>query len=196
VTDLARRSQALGLRPALLLVDMVQAFTNPSSPLGSEADEVVAACAQLLVAFRARHLPICFTTVVYRSDREARVFRARVPALELLAAGSSAVQVDARVAPHTGEMLLEKQYASAFFGTGLAAWLREQGADSLVVCGLTTSGCVRATVVDGLQHDYVVWVPRQAVGDRNAAAHAANLHDMHAKYADVVSLDAVLEALA
>ena len=81
-----------------------------------------------------------------------------------------------------------KQFASAFFGTDLAEWLRAEQADSLIVCGLTTSGCVRATVVDGLQHNFPVWVPEESVGDRNADAHRANLHDMHAKYAEVVTL--------
>ena len=94
-----------------------------------------------------------------------------------------------------GEALIEKQWASSFFGTDLAVQLKAAKADSLVVTGLTTSGCVRATVVDGLQHDYPVVVPREAVGDRNAEAHRANLHDLHAKYAEVQGLDEVLAAL-
>ncbi len=91
--------------------------------------------------------------------------------------------------------MVEKQYASAFFGTDLLPRLREAGVDSLVVTGLTTSGCVRASVVDGLQHGYNVWVPREAVGDRNREAHEANLHDLHAKYADVVGLGELLDLL-
>ncbi len=193
--DLARQAQPLGQRPALLLVDMIEAFTDPASPLGSESDAVVNACADLLAAFRREGLPVCFTTVVYDSPDQARVFRARLPALDILVAGSDTVRIDARLAPVAGELIVEKQYASAFFGTDLAAWLEQQQADSLVVCGLTTSGCVRASVIDGLQHDYCVWVPEEAVGDRNTTAHMANLHDMHAKYAEVVSLADTLAAL-
>jgi maleamate amidohydrolase len=195
LVDLARQSQSLGARPALLLIDMINAFTDPESPLGSPSDAVVGACAQLQRAFRSKGLPVCFTTVVYSDLSQAQVFRARLPALNILAKGSSAVAVDERLYPGDGEPVFEKQYASAFFGTELSQWLDVQNADSLVVVGLTTSGCVRASVVDALQHDYVVWVPREAVGDRNTEAHAANLHDMHAKYAEVVSLSNTLDAL-
>jgi len=195
VADLARQPQTLGVRPALLLVDMIEAFTDPSSPLGCESDDVVAACRRLLEAFRRRGLPVVYTTVVYDSADQAAVFRARLPALNALRRGSRAVAVDARLAPATGESVVEKHHASAFHRTDLAERLRWLTADSLVVTGLTTSGCVRASVVDALQHDFVAWVPRQAVGDRNNAAHAANLHDMHAKYAEVVGVEDALAAL-
>jgi len=194
--DLARRPQPLGTRPALIVVDVIGAFTDAAGPLGCPADGVVAACARLLTAFRARKLPVCFTTVIYRDAGAAPVFRARLPALELLQPGSAAVAVDPRLPLQDGEMLVEKRYASAFFGTQLDGWLRDRTVDSLVVCGLTTSGCVRATAVDGLQHDYPVWIPREAVADRNRDAHHANLHDLHAKYAEVVALDTALEALS
>jgi nicotinamidase-related amidase len=179
----------------LILIDMINAFTDPGSPLGSDSDLVVDACGALLGAFRSAGFPVCFTTVVYHSASEAPVFRARLPALDLLEAGSEATAVDPRLKPIDGELLLEKRYASAFFGTKLAEQLRAMGADSLVVVGLTTSGCVRATVIDGLQNDFSVWVPREAVGDRNSEAHRANLHDMHAKYAEVVSLAETLAAI-
>jgi nicotinamidase-related amidase len=120
------------------------------------------------------------------------VFRARLPALDILQAGSHWVGIDPRLAPVSGEPVFAKQFASGFHGTGLAAWLKAQGADSVVVAGLTTSGCVRATAVDALQHDYPVVVAREAVGDRDAAAHAANLHDLHAKYADVLGIEEIL----
>lgn len=196
MSDLARNSLGLGQRPALILVDMIRGFTDPACPLGSACDEVVAANAALLDAFRTAGLPVFYTTVVYRKPEQARVFRRRIAALNLLTPDSQWVAVDPRLAPQAGEALLEKQWASSFFGTDLAQQLHAAGADSLVVTGLTTSGCVRATVVDGLQHDYPVVVPRQAVGDRNPEAHAANLFDMHAKYADVQDLDQVLAKLA
>ncbi len=193
--DLDRQAVGLGECPALLLVDMINGFTDPACPLGSDCAGVVAANATLLAAFRQRGLPVFYTTVVYHDAAQARVFRVRLPALNVLAPGSRWVEVDPALAPQTGEVVVEKQWASAFYGTNLADQLRACGVDSLIVTGLTTSGCVRATVVDGLQHDYPVVVPREAVGDRNGAAHEANLHDMNAKYADVLSLEEVLALL-
>lgn len=195
MADLDRRSQGLGQRPALVLVDVINGFTDPECPLGSEADTVVSACERLLQAFREAGLPVFFTTVVYRDPGQARVFRARLPALDVLEPGSHWVQIDPRVAPQEDEIIIEKQWASGFFKTSLHERLTASGADSLVVTGLTTSGCVRATAVDGLQYDYPVTVPREAVGDRNARAHEANLFDLDAKYADVVAVEAVLRHL-
>jgi len=193
--DLERRSQGLGHRPALLLVDLIEGFTNPACPLGSEAGAVVAANQSLLKGFRAKGLPIFFTTVVYHNDDQAKVFRLRVPALNVLTPGSKWIEVDQRLAPEPGETVIEKQWASGFFATDLAERLRAAAVDSLVVTGLTTSGCVRATAVDGLQHDFPVVVPRQAVGDRNLEAHEANLFDLNAKYADVLELKEVLDVV-
>lgn len=193
--DLQRNSVGIGLRPALLLVDMIKGFTSSDCPLGTDCHEVVEANARLLAAFRAKGLPVFFTTVVYHNDQQASVFRNRIQALNCLTPESEWVKVDPALTPLEGEALIEKQWASSFFGTDLDVQLRAAGADSLVVTGLTTSGCVRATVVDGLQHDFPVVVPREAVGDRNPQAHAANLHDMHAKYADVMSLQDVLASV-
>lgn len=196
MNDLDRRGQGLGERPALVLVDLIEGFTDPGCPLGSKADDVVAACARLLAAFRERGLPVFFTTVVYRDENEARVFRDRLPALNVLTPDSRWVRIDPRLSPREDEPVIEKRHASGFFGTDLAERLRSAGVDSLVVCGLTTSGCLRATAVDGLQHDYRVVVPREATGDRNPAAHEANLFDLNAKYADVMALEAVFSLLA
>ncbi len=193
--DLERTSIGLGRRPALVLVDLINGFTNPDCPLGSECPEVVAANAKLLGLFRARGLPVFYTTVVYHDEEQASVFRRRIDALNVLQPGSEWIEVDLALAPEPGEQLIEKQWASAFFGTDLDAQLRAAGADSLVVTGLTTSGCVRATVVDGMQYNYPVVVPREAVGDRNPDAHEANLFDMNAKYADVVAMAELEEML-
>ena len=190
--DLECTSQGLGQRPALVLVDIIRGFTDPDCPLGSEADDVVEANRKLLAAFRSMGLPVLFTTVVYHDDHQARVFRDRVPALELLKPDSHWIEVDPRLEPLAGERIIEKQWASGFFKTDLDQLLRSLGVDSLVVTGLTTSGCVRATAVDGLQYDYKVVVPAEAVGDRNPDAHCANLFDLNAKYADVLDLDTVL----
>ncbi len=194
--NLQRESLGLGQKPALILVDMIEGFTHSECPLGSECPEVVAANVVLLQAFRDASLPVFFTTVIYRRDDQARVFRKRVPALNLLIPESRWVRVDERVAMREGEVLVEKQWASAFRGTDIDTQLRALSVDSLVVTGLTTSGCVRATAVDGLQYDYQVVVPREAVGDRNPEAHDANLFDLHAKYADVWSVDETVEAVS
>ena len=195
MADLDRNSLGLGDKPALIVVDMIKGFTSAECPLGSDCPEVVAANARLIESFHARDLPVAFTTVVFREESDARVFRDRVPALNVLTPDSDWVQLDERLTRRHGDLWIEKCWASGFFKTDLDAQLRERGVDSVVVTGLTTSGCVRATAVDGLQCDYRVVVPREAVGDRNAEAHAANLFDMNAKYADVLSLDEVLAAL-
>jgi nicotinamidase-related amidase len=186
--DLKREHLGIGDKPALLIVDMIKGFTDPDSPLGCECPNVVAANAELLQEFRQRELPVYFTTVVYHNADQARIFRDRINALNVLTPGSAWVQVDDRLTLAPGEELLEKQWASAFHKTDLDKRLRSRGVDSLVVTGLTTSGCVRATAVDGLQFDYRVVVPREAVGDRNQEAHEANLFDLQAKYADVMSV--------
>jgi nicotinamidase-related amidase len=103
--------------------------------------------------------------------------------------------VDPRLERKAGEPLIEKKWTSGFSGTDLADRLTEAGADCLVITGLTTSGCVRATALDALQHEFPVFIPRSAVGDRNQEAHEANLHDLHAKYADVLALDDLMRTL-
>jgi nicotinamidase-related amidase len=174
---------------------MINGFTDGTCPLGSDCPEVVAANRILLDTFRAAGMSVFFTTVVYHNDNQASVFRGRINALNLLTPDSDWVKVDSRLAPIGGEPLIEKQWASAFFGTDLDQQLKSAGIDCIVVTGLTTSGCVRATVVDGLQCNFPVFVPREAVGDRNMEAHSANLHDMHAKYADVIGVADVVSHL-
>ena len=195
MTDLQRHSLGLGERPALVLVDVIRGFTDPACPLGSEADSVVDACRVLLDVFRQKRLPVFFTTVVYHDESQARVFRQRLPALNVLEPGSKWVKVDPRIAPIDGESVIEKQWASGFFNTDLAQQLETAGADSIVMGGLTTSGCVRATAVDGLQNDYRVVIAREATGDRNLAAHESNLFDLQAKYVDVLALQDVLDTI-
>ncbi len=187
-----------GRRPALIVVDVNVGFTDPRSPLVCDLDAVVAAIAQLVEEARAATLPVVFTTVSYDegAKRAAAAFIEKVPALLTLEAGSRWVEIDPRIAPRPGEPVLNKLFASAFFGTALSSFLAAERCDSLIVTGASTSGCVRATVVDALQHGYRTVVPREAVGDRNPAAHDANLYDMDAKYADVVSLDETLTHLA
>jgi maleamate amidohydrolase len=191
-----RRSGA-GERPALVVVDLVEGFTDPDSPLWCDADAAVAATARMLEAARASGAPVAFTTVEYdeAGARVAAAFLAKVPALRTLAPGTRWPRVDARIAPRPGEPVLAKLFASAFFGTPLQALLASQGADTVVVCGASTSGCVRATVVDALQHGYRVVVAREGVADRATGPHEAALFDIDAKYGDVVGVDEAVALL-
>ena len=192
---LERIDGGMGQRPALIVVDVVVGFTDPACPLGSEADAVVQANVDLMNAFHQAQMPVVLTTVVYHNEEQASVFRARVPALNLLTPDSQWVQFDPRLPIVETDLQLEKRHASSFHGTDLNNWLRANHVDTVVVTGLTTSGCVRATAVDGLQNNYRVLVPREACGDRDEQAHEANLYDLNAKYADVVSLRDVLDSL-
>ena len=186
-----------GQRPALIVVDMTRGFTDPESPLGCDLDGPIEAIQKLLEASRRADIPIVFTTVAYReSDKlTAAAFIDKVPALLTLEAGSRWAEIDPRISPHKVEPVLNKLFASGFYGTGLPSLLAAAGVDTLIVTGTSTSGCVRATVVDALQYGYRPVVPREAVGDRNPDAHEANLYDMDAKYADVVSIDEALKYL-
>lgn len=183
-------------RYALVLVDLSVGFTDPTkSILASECAAVIEANRTLLKAFRQRGWPVIFTTVAYNNPSQARVFREKIPALNVLVAGSELVEIDPRLAPLEGEPVLVKCWASAFFGTDLAQRLHDAGADGVMVTGLTTSGCVRATALDALQHEFRVLLPEQAVGDRDAQAHRANLRDLQIKYADVRDLEECLALL-
>lgn len=192
---LTRESQGLGQSPALLIVDVINGFTDPTCPLGSEAGSVVEANRQLMGVFHKQDQPVYLTTVVYDNDDQASVFRARLPALNVLTRGSHWCDIDPRLPLLPSDVIVEKTHASAFHETGLAEILKNQGIDSLVVTGLTTSGCVRASAVDGLQHNFKVVIPEEATSDRDMAAHEGNLLDLNAKYVDVLGLEEVLTLL-
>jgi nicotinamidase-related amidase len=187
-----------GRRPALIVIDMNVGFTDPDSPLVCELEDVVEAIGRLLEEARRAELPVVYTTVAFDEGarKTAAAFIDKIPALLTLEAGSRWVEIDPRLAPAPGEPVLTKLFASAFFGTALGSMLASAGCDSLIVTGASTSGCVRATAVDAIQHGYRPVVPREAVGDRDPAAHEANLHDIDAKYGDVVSLDETLARIA
>lgn len=186
-----------GKQPALLVIDMSIGFTDPRSPLACPLDDVVMAIERLLGETRRAGFPVVYTTVAYDDvgKERAAVFIDKVPALLALEAGSRFVEIDPRLEPQPGEPVVKKLFASAFYGTPLASLLAAQQVDGVIVTGASTSGCVRATAVDALQHGYRVVVPREAVGDRNAAAHEANLYDIDAKYGDVLPIAQVLEHL-
>ncbi|UHQ95067.1 isochorismatase family protein [Haloterrigena alkaliphila] len=189
-------SVGMGERPALLVIDLINAFTDPSSNLGADVDDVLEQTERLLEAFREHNLPRYFTTVAFEdSYGDAGMFVEKVPALKELRLGTDRVEVDERIEPIADERVILKKYASAFFGTDLQSELTTNRVDTLVLVGVTTSGCVRATAVDSLQHGYRTIVPADAVGDRAEGPHRANLFDIDAKYGDVVLTDTVLEEI-
>ena len=190
--------QGAGNRPAVVVVDFIEGFTNPASALACDADAAVAATRRLLDAAREAGAPVLFTTVCYENDdlERAAAFIAKAPALATLRPGSTWVEVDARLAPRAEEPVLVKLFASAFFDTHLDEMLRQAGRDTVLVTGASTSGCVRATVVDALQYGYRVLVPRECVADRAIDAHNGSLLDIDAKYGDVVSSDEAIAAVA
>ncbi len=180
-----------GRRPALVVIDMTLGFTDPESPLACDLEGPVSEIQKLLEAARRAEIPVAFTTVAYReSDKlTAAAFIDKVPALLTLEAGTRWAEIDPRIAPKETEPVLNKLFASGFFGTGLSSLLTAAGVDTLIITGASTSGCVRATAVDALQYGFRPVVPREAVGDRNPDAHEANLYDVDAKYGDVVSVE-------
>jgi maleamate amidohydrolase len=191
----ARLGQAvtMGERPAVLVVDFSCGFTDPECALGSDLSAEVEATRGVLDAARAKGLPVIFTTIGFEpSLRDGGLWLQKVPSLGDLQVGGRWVEIDPRLDPREGETIVLKKGASAFFGTNLAAILVSQGIDSVVLCGATTSGCIRATAIDLLQYGFPAMVPRECVGDRAQAPHEANLFDIQAKYADVVSLDDAL----
>jgi maleamate amidohydrolase len=168
-----------GRSPVLLVVDFINAFTDPTTPLGGDFAWEINATRQLQEAFRRARLPIVYTTIAYAEDlHDAGIFVKKVPSLAIL-----------------GEQVFEKKYASAFFGTNLDVELRLRGVDTVVMAGCTTSGCIRASAIDSLQYGYHTIVVREAVGDRAAGPHEANLFDIDAKYGDVVELAEALDYL-
>jgi nicotinamidase-related amidase len=183
----------MGESPGVLVVDFSCGFTDPECALGSELSAEVEATRQLLDAARAKGLPVIFTSIGFEpSLKDGGLWLQKAPALGDLQVGGRWVEIDPRLERREDETIVLKKGASAFFGTNLAAILVSQGIDSVVLCGATTSGCVRATAVDLLQYGFPTLVPRECVGDRAQAPHEANLFDIQAKYADVVSLEDAL----
>ena len=189
---------AFGQRPALLLVDVVMAYLTPGSPLYDPA--FVAALAvnvRLVEAARAAGVPVIFTNVVYQpGGADGGLFYRKVPALQAFQRGGAGGAFPPSLQPRDDETIVSKHYASAFFGTSLASTLTARGIDTVIVTGFSTSGCVRATTLDALQHGFVPFVVREACADRHVAPHEANLFDLQAKYAEVVDEAAALRLLS
>ena len=192
LSSLESHPTGLGSSPALLVVDMCRGFIDTSSPLGFECKELIQANIVLVDRFREMNLPIIFTTTIYRDISEASVFRSKIPALNILKPGSEETSFLKELSPSSNELLVEKKFASAFFQTNLADELSKMNVDSIIVSGVTTSGCVRATALDSLQNNFLTTVAEDCVGDRNQNAHRANLFDLQAKYADVIHSNQIL----
>lgn len=189
-------SVTLGSRPCVLVIDFSCGFTDPACPLGSDLTSQVEATKRLLDAARAKELPVVFTTIGFdESLKDGGLWMQKVPSLAALQMGGQWVEIDPRLERRDDETVIVKKGASGFFGTNLASVLVSQQVDSVILCGATTSGCVRATAIDLLQYGWPTLVPRECVGDRAQAPHDANLFDIQAKYADVVSVEDALAYL-
>ena len=187
-----------GDRPALLVIDLIKAFTDAGMMLGANLDSQIEAANSLLNAAHDRKMPVIFSTVIYQDAdfKDAGIWALKQKGVVTLKAGTSGVELDPRLKAQKTDTLLMKKYASCFFGTDLVSRLLAHRIDTLLIAGCTTSGCVRATAVDACQTGFRPMVVREAVGDRSAAAHDQSLFDLDAKYADVVSLAETLEYLA
>jgi maleamate amidohydrolase len=184
------QASGIGARCGLVLVDFVNGFVDAALLGGPHVEAAADRAVPLLHAFRAAGLPIAHARVVFAEDgSNHNVFCIKMPALKALTEHAPASQIVENLAPKAGELVMRKTSASAFFGTGLAEWLRQGDVDTVVVAGCTTSGCVRATVVDAMQFNFRTVVIEDCVGDRALEPHLANLFDMGQKYADVMTRD-------
>jgi len=186
--------QTWGTRPAVVMIDFAHAYYDETGPLfgGEGCRRALDNAIRLAPATRAAGVPLVFTAVAYRPGAhgaDGGAFYGKVPALACFEIGRASQKLADGLTVEDGDTLVEKQYPSAFFGTSLAATLRWMKVDTLLLAGVTTSGCVRATCVDSISHGFVTVVVSDAVGDRDAGPHEANLFDMSAKYADLCTTD-------
>jgi maleamate amidohydrolase len=186
-----------GVRPALLLIDFTNAFADSALFGGGNIEAAIDRTMPLLDAARGVDVPIVFTTHAYAADgSDYGLLTEKNRGLKNLVAGTTATAIVEGLAPRAGELVLGKRHPSAFFGTGLAGWLASRWIDTAIICGCTTSGCVRATAVDALGYGLRPIVVRECVGDRALAPHEANLFDLEQKYADVWPVELVIRRLA
>jgi maleamate amidohydrolase len=186
-----------GARPALVLVDFVRAYFEPGAQLYMGLDDCLESAARVLAAARAAGILVIHTRVSFAEGGvDGGYFFQKVGALRHFVGATPLGAIMPQVEPLATEPVLVKQYASAFFGTSLASTLRASGVDTLIIAGVSTSGCIRATAVDAIQSGFIPLVVRDAVGDRDDAPHLANLFDLQAKYAEVLPESEVLDYLA
>ena len=186
-----------GSRPALVIIDFALAYLDEGSPLYAGVEDTLASCERVLAGARTAGIPVIFTRVEFQpGGADGGVFYRKVAALRCFDRGNPLAELAPSLRPSPEDVIVTKQYPSAFFGTSLSSTLTAIGVDTLIVTGVSTSGCVRATALDACQHGFIPIVVRQAVGDRSEIVHEANLFDLDAKYADVVDEAEVLDFLA
>jgi len=194
--DLGHRV-GFGERPAVLVVDMQNAFLSPEYELGSDPGDLVDQIASVLDGARAKNVPVFYAQTYYREDlADAGVWAEKIPALRNLQQGTKGAEIHPGLTPKDTDFIVPKKRGSAFFQTNLAALMVHMGVDTLILTGVSTSGCIRAAAIDASSHGYRVIVPAEAVGDRAEVPHAANLFDIDAKYGDVVNVGDVLHYLS
>ncbi len=188
---------AFGKVPALIIVDMVMAYFDETSPLYAGVEAAAESAARLIDAARIANIPVIHTNVIYQAGgKNGGLFYKKVPALKCFDTGSPLGEFHPKLKPGAGDVVITKQYASAFFGTSLASMLAALKVDTLVIAGVSTSGCVRATALDAIQHGFAPFVIKEACGDRHHAPHEANLFDLQAKYAEVIDEKTALSFIA
>jgi len=186
-----------GHRPALLIIDMAMAYLDPESPLCLDGEKAVASAARLADRARSCGAPVVFTTVLYQGHgRDGTLFYRKVPGLRTFDEGSPLRAFPKALEPQPQDAVFTKQYASAFFGTSLATMLHVERVDTLLIAGFSTSGCVRATTVDAIQHGFAPFVVSSACADRRHELHEANLFDLGCKYAEIVDEEAAAGILS
>lgn len=177
-----------GSRPCLLIIDMVQAYLQSDSPIYAGIEDALAATTRLLTLARRLGVPVIHTNVEFvPGGLNGGVFFRKIPLLRIFEKDSPLGAFHPDLMPLTNEVVVTKQYASAFFGTSLASTLTVQGINTVLIAGVSTSGCVRATATDACQHGFIPIVVKDAVGDRHVQVHEANLFDLQAKYAEVLT---------
>lgn len=183
-----------GKKPALLVIDMCMAYLDPDAPLYAGVEAEAKQIERLLAAFRAANLPVIHTRVEYApGGADGGLFYKKIAALKCFDKGHPLADPPKALRPIDGEIIVTKQYASAYFGTSLASTLSALGCDAVVITGVSTSGCVRASALDTIQYGFIPLVVEDACGDRDAAIHNANMFDLQAKYADLVSADEIVD---
>lgn len=187
-----------GQKPGLIVVDMIKGFTDPTMPMGSDLTQQIEQTNKLLSVMHELKLPVFFTTISYDDESlaDSGIWYQKMRGLETLISGTEAVKVDSRLHFQSGDGLIVKKYASAFFGTDLIARLNANNIDTVIIVGCTTCGCIRATAVDALQLGYRPIVVEDAVGDRSRASHEQSLFDLRQKYADVLKTSEVIENMS
>lgn len=179
-----------GQRPALVIVDVVMAYLDPASSLYAGVDDALASNERLAAAARLAGIPVIFTNVSFvKGGADGGLFFRKVPALKAFEEGSPLGAFPPTLQPQDGDLVITKRYASAFFATHLASTLTALHVDTVLITGFSTSGCVRATALDAMQHGFAPFVVREGCGDRHPGPHEANLFDLQAKYAEVISED-------